>query len=469
MKKRKNILFRLICLLLCVAMMLMAASCVAEPEESDADATEAESEAETEPVETMKVVVFSAKAAKGIQLNKYRLELADVPVTELPVDPITNIDDAMGKYLLVDVTKGSCVAASMLSKVDPLVSANGLGADYVLIDEVISAHSEIKDTSEIIQKAIEENPGKTIYFPDGKYQLTKTIVIPSDPAKSVSFRLSNYAILEVANGWAAENTAVIQYGSAESPKTQSGDHADYIMGGIINPNDKATAIEIYGGGRLFVSNVALKNAKIGIHVKPNGAYNDIENVNVTSPERGESKGIFVEGTNNTFTNMRIYHAFIGAHLKGGDNVLINIHPLANPSGNLSSAGFYDQSSGNRYSICYSDQYPVGFKVEAQSRSYFDTCFTFWWQAVTYQIGFMSVGEFNSIISDSTVSMQIANNLDGVDKSRIQNHYLYFSTDGKTATNQEELAKGSGVIINPKMSQSNNSDSDTYKQFVYNPN
>ena len=529
MKNTKNILFRLIGLLLCAVMLFAVVSCTQTPEAEEGEDI-SDTEAETEPVETMKVVVFSVKSVKGNILNKYRLELADVPVTDLPIDPITNIDDAIGKYLLEDANKGTCVSASMLGLMDPLVSAHGIGNDYVLITDVINANTDIKDMSDIIQKAIEENPGKTIYFPDGKYQLSKTVVIPSDPSKSVSFRLSNYARFLPSDDWKAENTALIQYGDANSAKTQSGDHSDYFMGGIIDADGRLTAIEVNGGGRLLISNVSIKNSKIGIHLKPNAAYNDIENVNVTSPNTRETKGIFVEGTNNTFLNMRIYRVLVGAHLTGGDNVLINIHPLFSGTNTLDSIGFHDQSTGNRYSICYSDQFTIGFKLDSQTRSYFDMCYMYWWQACSYQIGFMCTGEFNSIISDTVVSMQnVKNNGSGT-----QNHYLYFVDESADAeetpeetpnttpstqpeetpeqttpeqseekpeqqaeedNNQSEskptrpsrpnwgeqeeeeavnelkagTPSGSGIIINPSIQSEKNNDSDTYLQFVYDPN
>lgn len=494
MKNRKNIIFRLLSAILCIAMLLSVVACTTVEPDDNGDATDKITDAETEPVETMKVVVFSANAVKGNLLNKYRVELADVPVTELPIDPITNIDDAIGKYLLDDADKGSCVSASILSSIDPLVTAHGVGGDYVIISDVATANPTIKDMSELIQKAIDENPGKTIYFPDGKYELTKTVKIPSDPTKSVSFRLSNYATFTATRNWNSENTALVQYGTPESPKTQSGDHSDYFMGGIFDVVGKCTAIEVYGGGRLFINNVAIKNTKIGVHIKPNGAHNVIENVNVTSPARSGTKGIFVEGTNNTFVNMRIYHSFVGAHLTGNDNVLINIHPLGNPSSNIESIGFYDQSTGNRFSVCYSDQYPVGFKMESQTRSYFDMCFMFWWKECAYQIGFMCVGEFNSIISDSIVSMSKVSGRNG---SSTESHYLYFvnetvtpdptptptptptpgeeeeEEENKTNDREERAttvsAKGSGIIFNPMIQSSRNSDSNTYEQFVYNPN
>lgn len=496
MKNRKNIIFRLLSVILCMAMLLSISACTTAPNDEISDSTDKITNAEAEPVETMKVVVFSVNAVKGNLLNKYRLEIADVPVTDLPIDPITNIDDAVGKYLLDDADKGSCVSASLLSEIDPLVTAHGVGGDYIIISDIATTNPTIKDMSELIQKAIDENPGKTIYFPDGKYEFTKTVIMPSDPAKSVSFRLSNYATFTTARTWNSANTSMIQYGTPESPKTQSGAHTDYFMGGIFDVNGKCTAIEVYGGGRLFINNVAMEDTKIGVHIKPNAAYNVIENVNVTSPARNETKGIFVEGTNNTFVNMRIYHSFIGAHLTGKDNVLINIHPLANPSNNINSIGFYDQGEGNRYSVCYSDQYPVGFKMEAKTRSYFDMCFTFWWQACTYQIGFMCVDEFNSIVSDSIVSMSKVSGRNG---SSTESHYLYFVTEAVTPepepapggsgsdseddenneendrNNREERAvttvspSGSGIIFNPMIQTERNSDSTTYKQFVYSPN
>lgn len=487
MKNKKNILFRLISAVLCALMILTLASCTPAPDnDENLDGTDIV-ESETEHVETMKVAVFSAKAVKGNLLNEYRVTLADVPITELPIDPITNVEDAIGKYLLEDADKGECISASMLSTMDPLVSANGLGADYVLITDVVNANPDLKDMTDVIQKAIDENPGKTIYFPDGKYQLSRTVVIPSDPDKSVSFRLSNYAKFAPGNTWNSECTALIQYGTKESAKTQSGDHSDYFMGGVLDVGGKCTAIEVYGGGRIFLNNISIKNAKIGIHLKPNAAYNDIENINVTAPNANGTKGVFVEGTNNSLTNMRIYRVRVGVHLTGGDNVLVNVHPLFSGTNNLDTIGFHDQSTGNRYNICYSDQFTIGFKLDSQTRSYFDMCYMYWWNPCSVQIGFVCTGEFNSVISDTIVSMSnVKDRGEGT-----ENHYLFFideseSTESETPTtpddNQsgwrpgyqqpdEELKSatpaGNGLIINPVI-QGQYNDSNTYERFVYNP-
>ena len=475
MMKNKNILLRLVGILLCLTLVFSFVACNsnsdADDNEGDGEEDVLELEEETEPVETKRVVVFATQTSAGARINEYRVKLDDVPVTDLPIDPLTSIDDAIGKYLLSNGNIGYCVSASELSDTDPMISDNELGADYVLFSEIMLANSQIKDVSTLLQKAIDENPGKTIYIHDGRYNLTKPIIIPSDPAKSVSIRCSNYAVFSPANNsWDAKNTTLFQYGTPDSPKTQSGDHADYFMGGIFDGSGDLTAIEVYGGGRLLISNVAMKNVKVGIHIKPNGAYNIIENVNVTCPARS-SKGIFVEGTNNSFTNMRIYHAYIGAHLTGGDNVLVNIHPLANPTSNVASAGFYDQSVGNRFSICYSDQYPVGFKMDSKTKSYFDMCFAFWWQNCANQIGFMCTGEFNSVISDSTVDVTKAESSSNV-------HFIYFIDESSNSSNSDSgwppnsqinsaTPRGEGVIINPILT--GKFDSETHNQFLYNPN
>lgn len=500
LKKYKKSLIAVLSIILALATLLSFSSCnVVEvtPDATDEIESVKETGDETEPVETMRVAVFSMNAVRGNMLNERRVELADVPITDLPIDPITNLSDIIGHYVICDVDKGTCVSSSMISATDPLVSLSGLGEGYVLITDVINANPDITDTATLIQKAIDDNPNKTIYFPDGKYQLSKTVVIPSDPEKSVSLRLSNYAVFYPSNKWNTEtDTALVRYGSPEAEKTAAGAHSSYFMGGILNGDGKVTGIEINGGGRLFLNNVSIKDVTLGIHIKPNAAYNDIENVNVTAKNSNGTKGVLVEGTNNTLTHMRIYRVRVGVHLTGGDNVLMNIHPLFSGTNSIEAIGFYDESSGNRYSVCYSDQFSVGFKLGPDTRSYFDTCYMYWWAACSYQIGFMCEGDFNSIISDTAVSMEKASN----GGNGTENHYIFFIDESAVVEPEEEeegeeeeednrrpsqggnrpgssssntvtklnsrTPAGSGKIINPCIPSERYSDSDTYKTFLY---
>ncbi len=480
--KKLNIIFRFAAFLLCFAMIFALAACNGVQKEvknvSDDEfvlngngmLSAQPAQITTLPInpvgtseEVIKVVAFKADYAKGKRILASNVELVEIPVSEMPLAPIVSVDDVIGKYLLNDVIKGECVDASMLTNVDPLVNSTGLGEDYIIISTIINKYPEEKDMAPLIQMAIEENPGKTIYFPDGKYNLGKTVVIPSDEDKSVSFRLSNYATLGPATTWDSSCTALIQYGTAEDEKTQAADHSDYIMGGTFDCGGTLTAIEINGGGRLFVNNVAIENAKTGIHLKPNAAYNNLENINITGKDENGTKGLFVEGTNNSLINMRIYRVLRGVHLTGGDNVLINLHPLFSGRNSANAIGFHDESTGNRYNICYSDQFMVGFKMASHTRSYYDSCYVYWWTGVSYHIGFLCEGDFNSVISDSLVNISQGRNGEC--------HYIYFVEEpeaGAQASNGFDTTSpsGKGKIVNPVVVSSNNSDSNYYEQFTY---
>jgi hypothetical protein len=102
---------------------------------------------------------------------------------------------------------------------------------------------------------------------------------------------------------------------------------------------------------------------------------------------------------------------------------------------------------------------------------------------------MCTGEFNSVITDTIINMKNVN-------TRSQSHYLFFLGEATQNENEEEnegssrpgggyrpggsqsqssstlpsrTPAGDGVIVNPQITYSNNSDSDTYKQFTHSYN
>jgi hypothetical protein len=85
----------------------------------------------------------------------------------------------------------------------------------------------------------------------------------------------------------------------------------------------------------------------------------------------------------------------------------NIHPLFIYGGNYAyedSVGFDDLSGGNWYDFCYSDQFAVGFKMTPDTLSTYQTCFCFWYNKDSTQVGFMSTGKMNSTIWNSKVNL-----------------------------------------------------------------
>ncbi len=102
---------------------------------------------------------------------------------------------------------------------------------YLVITDYLSANTGA-DLSDQIQRVIDEHPNRTIYFPDGKYCISKPILTPADPDRSVSLSLSNYAhIMPVdASKW-------------------KHDEAMIRLGGKLPANKIAQAGSLYFSGR----------------------------------------------------------------------------------------------------------------------------------------------------------------------------------------------------------------------------
>ena len=337
-----------------------------------------------------------------------------------------------------------------------LASLEGSNAEasakgYVIVTDYLEANTG-EDLSDKIQKIIDENPNRTIYFPDGEYMLSKPIATSGNPVNSVSLHLSNYAVLKAAPDWSSSE-AIVRLGAAEPYNDIYTNGSNYYFyGGIVDGSGVANGIAIESGRETSVRNVSIKHTKIGLHIK-SGANSgssdaDIDTVNIVGNYAKDSIGVLVVGYDNTLTNMRIAGVQIGVKLTGGGNFLRNLHPLFVYRGNLTNAGsigFDDQSGGNWYDFCYSDEFETGFRMKGNTLSMYDTCFCFWYSSKgTKQIGFQSTGKFNSVISNSKINLSY---------SALDCAYIKVATAG-----------GGGKITNPICNMSN-SDDKSYADYL----
>ena len=267
------------------------------------------------------------------------------------------------------------------------------------------------DVSDAIQKVIDNNPNRTIYFPDGVYILSKPIKTPASPQLSVSLELSNYAILKASEIW-SDTEAMVRLGATHPLNNIFLNGSVYgLSGGIIDCSGKAKAVSVDGGRETFIRNLSIKSTKLGIHIK-RGANSgssdcDIVSVNIVGDSSPESIGMLIEGYDNTFTNMRIYATSTGVVLKSSGNSLRNIHPLyaySNKSDYTKGIAFLDEKGSNLYDYCYSDNYAVGFVVPNTPNIY-KNCFIFWYTnkggtQTAFEVA--NNGKLNSIILDVRV-------------------------------------------------------------------
>lgn len=294
------------------------------------------------------------------------------------------------------------------------------------------------DVSDALQKLIDANPNRTLYFPDGTYLLAKPVLTPADPKRSVDLQLSNYAVLKAAPEWSSSE-AMIRLGASHPANDIRTVGSNYsFTGGVVDGSGVADGISIDGGRETKVRNVSMKRVRVGLRIKfgaNSGSSDcDIADVNIVGNRATNSVGVLVEGYDNTISNMRIADVFAGVVLKGGGNSLRNIHPLytCDYSDYENSRGFDDRSGNNWFDFCYSDHFGVGFNIAAGGNGVYDKCFCMWYapNKGRRHTAIRAEGAFNAVMHDFTI---------GFNKAEALNTVLETGKDG-----------GQGVIDNLRM-------------------
>jgi len=279
---------------------------------------------------------------------------------------------------------------------------------YVVATDFMPADGT-QDVSDAIQRLIDENPNRTIYFPDGKYTLGKPVLTPAHPEKSVALRLSNYAVLQASDDWGSDE-ALVRLGASHPANDIRTIGSNYsFIGGIIDGRGKAKGISIDGGRETMIRDVSIKHARIGLHIKT-GANNrssdaDVYSVNIIGAGTRDSIGVLIEGFDNTLSNMRIADVQYGVVLRSSGNMLRSIHPLYTCSYEdyENSCGFSDYSGNNWYDFCYSDHFGIGFRTADGISSTYHNCFCFWYAARgASQTAFRADAQFNCIVENMKI-------------------------------------------------------------------
>ena len=282
---------------------------------------------------------------------------------------------------------------------------------YVVVTDYLNVGCG-EDVSEILQRVIDENPNRTLFFPDGEYLIGKPVFTPAAPARSVSLKLADFAVIRAMDGWSDEG-AMIRLGGKDPENDIFTPGSNYgLDGGIIDCRGLANGISIDGGRETYVRNTSIKNALIGLHIQyganSGSSDADIFGVNITGTGRRDSVGVLIEGLDNTLTNMRIGNVFTGVHIKRGGNMLRNIHPLyyitsESYSDYAETVGFLDDfGKNNWYDFCYSDHFATGFRTVTGGGS-FRECFAYWYSdREARHVAFESTAPFWGRINGMTV-------------------------------------------------------------------
>ncbi len=317
--------------------------------------------------------------------------------------------------LLISATRSRCKRLSLVILACICVAFAKAQSSFpnlkncIVVTDYMPADGSV-DVTDAIQKLIDENPNRTIFFPDGVYNVSKSILTPAHPQKSVHLQLCNYARIQAIGDW-KEGGAVIRLGASHPANDINTPGSNYgLTGGIIDGGGVADGISIDGGRETRILEVSIKNTRVGIHVKyganSGSSDADIMNVNIVGNNQKDAVGVLVEGFDNTFTNMRIASVNIGVWLKGAGNSLRNIHPLyifGDTQDYPSSIGFRIDNNDNWLYYCYSDQMATAFRIAKDVRVKMTDCLCWWYNGwVPFQTAIECDGQLHTIINSVRV-------------------------------------------------------------------
>ena len=419
---KKNIFRNTVCILLCLLMLsggfLVSCNKSDEPAGDNGASTE----------EKVTVVRLKENIKYGTKVTSAKIEEVQVNKADLPEGTILNKEDVLGKFTLTAMYAGEYFLPVKLANERPAdVDENGDAvieeddgiinfedAGYVMVTDYLKPDTG-EDVSDAIQQLIDDNPNRTLYFPDGVYMLSKPITTSADPAKTVSFKLSNFAHFKAMDSWETRSEPLFKLGATDMTDEFASVAYHYSLeGGIFDGSDKADAIWVMGAGNVSIRYSSIKNTVVGIHVKAtdedhNGPTVDVHTVNIVGSGTEDSYGVILDTNDNTLTNMRIASNLIAIKLTGSDNFLRNLHPLFifesalnNEAVYRKSVSFYDVGKQNFYDNCYNDQFATGFYFGKDTASIMDCCFNYWYsEKYAVHNSYVCEGQFNGIIRYSS--------------------------------------------------------------------
>ena len=125
---------------------------------------------------------------------------------------------------------------------------NIMNTRYLIVTDYFE-NDGIRDVADDIQRLIDENPNRVLFFPDGVYNLSKPILTPAAPKTSVCLQLSMYAVIRPHTDWNSDE-ALIRLGAKEPANDIHTIGSNYYLeGGISTAAVLRTAYLLTAAGK----------------------------------------------------------------------------------------------------------------------------------------------------------------------------------------------------------------------------
>lgn len=228
------------------------------------------------------------------------------------------------------------------------------------------------DVASQLQKIIDDNPGATIYIPDGEYQIKRPIRTSSEPGKNVALRLANFAFFSPHRSFTGDY--LFDLGSKGNVM---GSAPSYFEGGTLIGNSKVSAMQISSGHNSVLRYTVMLSCTKALHIAENADGTEVLGVNIEGLYSPECVGAVIDGPNSTFNMMRINDVHHGMHFRSSGNIARNIHPLTYNRQETweGTCGVIDEIGGNYYDYYYPDHFSIGFYLK-NGRNLLNNCFSY---------------------------------------------------------------------------------------------
>lgn len=368
---------RLICfaLVLCMLAGMLPAYAAEVTDETAAETPE-------EKPATVDIVVAKKDIPQGTYITDDYIQVVTVPNYNIPSNTMSDITAVMTKYSKTDIYEGEYIYAAQISpnKQDK-VSNDAMVQDiiesndkYLVVTDYVLPNTG-KDLAALLQKLIEQNPKRTIYFPDGEYVISSTLKTSAAGPTSCSLQLADGAVIKADSKWQKKDgyNSLISLGGLQHMNDINVIGSYYsLIGGTLDGNGKAYGVSIDSGRETLVRNVCIKNAVRGIFVN-HGANHvssdaDIEDVTIIGNGDFGSYGMYFIGYDNTITNVRIYNVQTGVYSIGGGNFFKNVQVFNDPEAfKLQDMAIgFKETNRNWYSQCHAENCVTAFDILSAS-------------------------------------------------------------------------------------------------------
>ncbi|MBP3369602.1 MAG: hypothetical protein J6L85_02515 [Clostridia bacterium] len=376
--KRRTAKLKALVLMLCVSMLFGTVFTSCNSGSNLPDSSENGSADQT--VTVFRVVKDMSAGAK---ITAAKLEEVVLPKSQIAIGAISDPELFSGKYAAIDLEVGDILVKAHISdepvrnKVEVTLEKKNFGfkdLGYVVVTDHVTPNKG-DDLADALQKIFDMKTSinKVIYFPEGEYIISKPLKTSANGTSSISIKLSPNAIIKAADNWDRSNGAMIQLGEKNQINNIDIIGSNYyIEGGIIDGNGKADGIALNGGRETSIRNLSVINTDTGVFWNKKGqvADSDLENVTIIGNGKIGSIGIRIEGSDSTFTNMRISNVQTGVLVNAPAHIFRNIQVTYVPNPILdsvyeSSYGFRSEDHRCWFDTCISEGFSTAFSLSSR--------------------------------------------------------------------------------------------------------